>query len=141
MRFVICAVAVLCAVALSAAGCSCLKPSLKIPGEVNNTCPSEVVFDYSMTCNILATSERQCIVNGELTNTGDGTARGVKVNVNWKYSGELFFYQDPWPPVDDLPPQDSADSSSPELIGYSLLIGALAIAFLLLLFAVSRRRS
>ena len=118
MRHVIGIALVLSVIAFSSASCPCLIPKLNVPGEVTNNCSPEVVFGYSMRCVILATSERQCVIDGELTNTGDGTASGVNVEVDWKYTGELFFYQPPWPPVDDLPPHGSATFEAVYL-GYS----------------------
>ena len=93
---------------IAAVSCSCLMPSTNLPWDEHLSCSPDVqITAHRLNCVKLTTGDMQCILTGTIENKGNGTAKNVRVNINWAAPYD-FVYWDP-PAIGDLQPGGTAN--------------------------------
>jgi hypothetical protein len=93
---------------MAAIGCSCLMPSTNLPWDEHLSCSPDVqITKQSLRCVKLTGGDTQCTLTGTIENKGNGTAKNVRVNVDWTSQSDAVG----WNPssLGDLQPSGKAD--------------------------------
>jgi uncharacterized membrane protein len=93
---------------IAAVSCSCFMPSLNLPSDVHLSCSPDVqITEQRLRCVKLAGGDTQCTLDGKIENKGNGTAKNVRVNVDWTSQSDAVGWNPS--PLGDLQPSGKAD--------------------------------
>ena len=106
-RLRILSLALIAIASMAAVGCSLVTPSLNIPYEEHLSCSEDVVIEYTITCGKLMGGDAQCTMEGTVENEGSGTARNVRVRVQWAAEHDAVYWNPD--PIGDLLPGETAE--------------------------------